>query len=144
MARVCFFCFSILSHLYSLIFFFLSFHPKSFIILIWASYIFLALGFLKQRSLTVILWVCIFRKVLLKKRWTWGQQKSVSQTMALDCKPILASTLTIFCIIFIKLVNTWSYCSILNLIEGLKPSRKYRIMVGLFEAVSALNSIKIN
>ena len=71
------------------------------------------------------------------------QEKSTSQTMALDYKSVLASALTVICIIFLNFVNTCFYSSILTLIEGLKLPQKYRIIINLSEALSILNPMKI-
>ena len=49
--------------------------------------------------------------------------------MTLDFKPILAFILIVFYTIFLKLANSHFYHSISTLIEGLRHSQKYWIIV---------------
>lgn len=117
-----FFCFLIAFCLCFLVLFFLSFYSKNSVTLVWVGFVSLVLGFLGQKSLTVVPWVCTFEAILLEKQWLLGQQISKSQTMILDFRPILASLLTVFYIIFSKFTNFWSCFFILILIDGLKLS----------------------
>ena len=83
-------------------------------------FVFLGLDSLVRGSLTVVCWVCIFEKMMWDKQWPLGQQASKFQTMVLDFRLVLASTLIILCIIFLKLVDAQFCCSISILIEGLR------------------------
>ena len=66
-------------------------------------------------------WVSTLEKVLWDGRWPLGQRASESQIMMLDFRPALASALNILCTISSKLIKSWSYYSILTLMQGLKP-----------------------
>ena len=84
----------------------------------------LGLDFLVRGSLAIVPWVCIFEEVLWDGRWPPKQWVSDSRTMVLDLRPALASALTAFYTISWKFMDSQSYCSISNLIEGLRYSRK--------------------
>ena len=62
----------------------------------------------------------------------------------LDFRPALASTLTVLCTIFSKLVDVLSCYSILTLIEGLMLFWKKQIIIDSLKASIILNSTKIN
>ena len=64
--------------------------------------------------------------------------------MILDLRFALTFVLTIFYIIFLKLVNTYSYYSISTLIKSLKLFQKYWIIISLSKTLTMLNLIKID
>lgn len=86
-----------------------------------SGFAFLGLDSLIWGFLAIVSWVCIFKavEVVLEGLWPLRQWISKSQTLILDLRPVLASALTVYYIISSKLIDYWSCCSILTLIESL-------------------------
>ena len=89
-----------------------------------ANFAFLSLDLSGLDFLVVKPWVCTLAKVFWDGQWPLKQQKFAFWTIILDFRLVLASALTAFYTIFLKLVNAWSYCSILTLIKDLKLFQK--------------------
>ena len=120
---------SFLSRLLGCLFFFFSLRACSKGLLASAAqdevgFISLTLGSSWWESLAVVPWVYTFEAVLLEGWWPLGQRISESRTMVLDLRPALAYALTAFYTISSKFMDFRSCCSILTLMEGLRPSRK--------------------
>ena len=71
-------------------------------------------------SFVAVPWVYTFKAVLLEGRWPQRQRISESRIIALNLRPTLASTLTAFCTIFSKSIDSRSCYFISTLMESLR------------------------